>query len=64
VALLRAQLLRRLGWPTGVDLLRRAAEPAMHRAMLSSRPPWAVLEDEVQALLQAARSRYPVIFES
>ncbi len=64
VALLRAQLLRRLGWPTGVDVLRRAAEPAMHRAMLSSRPPWAVLEDEVQALLQAARSRYPVIFES
>lgn len=64
VALLRAQLLRRLGWPTGVDLLRRAAEPAMHHALLFGRPPWAALEDEVQALLQAARLRYPVLFES
>lgn len=64
VALLRAQLLRRLGWPTGVDLLRRAAEPTLHRAVLAGRPPWAALEDEVRALLQAARGRYPVLFES
>ncbi|MBK9362874.1 MAG: hypothetical protein IPM99_18095 [Rubrivivax sp.] len=64
VALLRAQLLRRLGWPTGVDLLRRTAEPRLHSAMLSGRPPWAALEHEVQALLQAARGRFPVLFES
>ncbi|MBT9525410.1 MAG: hypothetical protein IV105_09155 [Rhizobacter sp.] len=63
VALLRAKLIRKWGWPTWLHNLIISNKPELHSAMLAGRPAWADLEQEVEAILEASRLRFPVMFE-